>query len=186
MQPKTDLRRDDIARHVTYDPDTGAFIWTKPTHARIAVGAIAGGKKSDGYVRILLNGRSVSAHRAAWLLMTGEWPAAQIDHINGNRSDNRWANLREADVDQNLANRPVMPSSRSLLKGVYWSPRHRRFGARIRTNGTRKFLGYFATADEASSAYEAEARERYGEFFRPSTGTLTGTLTHALNDTRMG
>lgn len=168
MEKPRETTFQEVNNHLSYDPETGEIRWKRPTQPRIALNDLAGHVHSNGYVRIALKGRLLSGHRIANLLMTGEWPKAQMDHINGNRSDNRWVNLREATVVQNLANRPVMPSSKTRIKGVYWSPRHKRFGARIRVDGQRKFLGYFDSMEQASEAYELAARTRHGEFFRPS------------------
>ena len=81
-----------------YDPDTGAL-----TNKRTGRKAEA---QNDGYVVLSVKSRSVAAHRAAFFLMLGRWPAGVVDHVNGDRADNRWTNLRETTVRENNANVP--------------------------------------------------------------------------------
>jgi hypothetical protein len=87
-----------------YTPETGEFLWNLP-RPKIRVGQRAGYKKKNtGYIYIEIDGKSYSAHRLAWFYVTGTFPKKQIDHINRNRSDNRYENLREATNSQNKAN----------------------------------------------------------------------------------
>lgn len=146
-----------IGSLLAYNPDTGVF--TLRTS-----GASVGYLRKDGYCTIWLHGRHQRAHRLAWLLMTGEWPSREIDHINGIRNDNRWINLREASSSQNKANAALSAKNTSGLKGVGL---HRgKWRAVIRVDKRLILLGYFATPEEAHVAYCDAAKAHFGEFAR--------------------
>ena len=83
-----DLTRDEVAALLTYDPETGVFRWKVDRGQRVKVGDIAG-TEFNGYRRIRIKGRAFKAHRLAFLLMTGAMPSDQVDHINGQKDDNR-------------------------------------------------------------------------------------------------
>lgn len=74
-----------------YDPETGIFtrLVDSPMH-RAKAGETSASINSQGYAQIRVDGKRYKAHRLAWLHMTGEWPTQQIDHIDGNRANNRW------------------------------------------------------------------------------------------------
>lgn len=80
---------------LTYDPETGVFIWRGWRSGSAVAGSVAGSLHSDGYVCIKIGRCLYRAHRLAFLYMTGSRPIGQVDHINMNRADNRWCNLRE-------------------------------------------------------------------------------------------
>jgi hypothetical protein len=149
---------EDVKKAVSYDPETGAF-------TRNATGKISGSRNSKGYIDIHIVHAQYKAHRLAWLIMTGEWPSSQIDHINGDKSDNRWRNLREATNSQNNANQGLRRSNRTGFKGVSFARNGKPY-AQIRANGQTRYLGSFDTAEEASAAYEKAAKEAFGEFAR--------------------
>lgn len=118
--------------------------------------------KRSGYVRTKFQGRIVLAHRVAYYVMTGNWPASHIDHINGNRSDNRWQNLRLATRAQN--NRHRRCYSKSGFKGVEKDKDSSRWRARIKIDGRSQHLGSFASAELAARAYDKAASSAFGEF----------------------
>jgi len=134
----------------TYDSATGYF-WRD--------GARADHGRRDGYHRVTIDGRRVLAHRAAFFLMTGTWPADIVDHIDGNRRNNAWTNLRQTTAAGNLQNRRA--ATRHNTCGLLGVSAHRRGGfyARINVDGRAKYLGYFKTAEEAHAAYVAAKRE---------------------------
>jgi hypothetical protein len=115
-------------------------------------------------VELSLRGHRALAHRVAWLYMTGEWPAGDIDHINNNRSDNRFSNLRPATRSLNIANSTKKKSNSSGFKGVSFSKANRKWFAKITVNYRQQSLGYFNTPQEAHAAYVHAAREAFGEF----------------------
>lgn len=147
------LGQAELLRVLHYDPMTGLFTWLVRLSQRAKVGDVAGRFRRDtGYRSIRLDGREYYAHRLAWLYMTGEWPADEIDHINGSRSDNRWANLRAADRSLNQQNERIARStSVTGLLGAH--RRHGTFRASIVVDGRKKELGAFGTAEEAHAAY---------------------------------
>lgn len=88
----------------------------------------------------------------------------QADHANSNGLDNRRSNLRAVTAQENQFNRRVHRNSVSGYKGVSWAKRERRWRADISKDGKRRWLGYFANPVDAACAYDAAARELYGEF----------------------
>lgn len=137
-----------------YNPETGAFTWKVRPSARTFAGDVAGCLDKEGY-RILKYRRKIYfQHRLAWLYVHGEWPKHSIDHINGAKSDNRIANLRDVTGSQNMQNqlRP-MATNRSGFLGVRVGKRGNRFGALININGKQKRLGWFDTPEQAHEVY---------------------------------
>lgn len=157
------------AREVwTYDPVTGVLRWRTKVAMKIVVGSVAGSPNADGHLRIKLAGKEYYAHRIAWLMTSGSWPAETIDHINGVRDDNRLVNLREASRFQQVCNRVAQRNNAQGLKGVHFAKREGRYRATIRRNGRCRHLGLFDTPEEAHAAYAAAAASLHGEFARAS------------------
>lgn len=152
------LTQEALKSLLQYNADTGEFIWIRRPHIRSVqkAGEIAGGMCNYGYVRIKIGGKSYKAHRLAWLYIHGEWPQEFIDHINGNRADNRISNLRCANNAQNQQNRKAGTNSAHGLLGVTWNCQANKWAARIMVNGKRKHIGYYGSPEEASSAYFIE------------------------------
>jgi hypothetical protein len=148
-----------------YDPETGVFTWRLPRRG-VRAGYEAGASRSDGYRRIQVDGRVIYAHRLAWPYMTGEWPDAEIDHINGDPSDNRIVNLRPATRSQNSANGRKPSDNTSGLKGVSWHARGRKWRAQIVVNGKCRHLGLFDCPAAAHAAYLAATEKFFGEYAR--------------------
>ena len=153
-QYNTNVSREEASALLNYDPQTGLFTHKVNGHKRKA-GAATGRLDSKGYVRIRLMGYEFKAHRLAWLLTYGTWPAAEIDHINGCPSDNRIMNLRDVSVAENGWNRTkAMRNNKSGYLGVSCNA-DGRFHAQIGINGVQRSLGWWATAEEAAAAYNA-------------------------------
>lgn len=153
------LELAEVMRLLNYESETGLFIWRESNSNVSPVGSIAGRSvNSDGYRQICINSRHYKAHRLAWFYVHGSWPD-QIDHINGDRSDNRICNLRNVTSVENTQNQRVPHcNNRSGYLGV--SKRtDGRFQADIRVDGEKKYLGNYETPEEASAAYIAAKRK---------------------------
>lgn len=152
-QYNTNVSREEVSALLNYDPQTGLFTHKVNGHKRKA-GAATGRLDSKGYVRIRLMGYEFKAHRLAWLLTYGTWPAAEIDHINGCPSDNRIINIRDVSVAENGWNRKgAMRNNKTGVLGV--CEMDGMFIAQIGVDGRRLRLGAFDTVEEAAAAYNA-------------------------------
>lgn len=137
---------------LSYDPDTGLFTRKIGWH-RFSAGSIAGALHPNGYVYISINGTRTGAHRLAWLYVEGTLPDCSIDHLNGVRSDNRIANLREASVTLNAENqRRPHSNNKSGFLGVSRNTQGS-WSARIRVKGKLIQIGSFPDPEAAHSAY---------------------------------
>jgi hypothetical protein len=178
MSSKEALTCVEVRGLLDYCPETGMFRWKarpeqtgqhKVWNIRYA-GKNAGTLSSVGYVHICIKIGEKKfkfyAHRLAWLYVKGNWPFDEVDHVNGDKSDNRWANLRAATSSQNKANKRAQRNNRSGLKGVYFDGSRQKWAAQIQMNGISYRLGRFKTADAAKSAYEKAALNLHGEFAR--------------------
>lgn len=119
------------------------------------------GQGANGNFRLVahLDGRLYKMHRLAWLYVHGEWPVSVIDHVNGNASDNRIANLRDVSRAVNQQNRRKPAShNKSGILGVTWLPLRKEWVARIRINGKTKAIGYYNSSADAQAAYLTEKR----------------------------
>lgn len=153
-----------------YDPQNGLFYWKKregnnPFNAQWA-NKIAGNINNRGYLCMIVDGRKEYGHRLAWLYVYGTMPKEYMDHIDGNTSNNRIDNLREATAVENARNRRGKSRSASGIKGVNFFKPKQRWRAAIRINGKPTHLGYFKTSEEAKEAYRVAATEYYGDFAR--------------------
>lgn len=154
---------DRIRELLSYDPEAGDLIW-RVRRGKILAGSRAGRIASNGYVQISIDYHKISAHRLAWAIAYGEWPQSEIDHINGDRADNRLVNLRAATRTQNMANLGKSKRNTSGYKNVGL---HRgRWRADARVNGKYVYFGKFDTPEEAHAAYVAGVERAMGEFAR--------------------
>lgn len=112
------IKQEELKRVLTYDPDSGNFTFNIKKGG-MNIGDIAGYIQADGYRAISCNGIQYKAHRLAWLYMTGSFPENQLDHINMNKDDNRFSNLRKATRSQNNMNRRSYSNNKLGCKGVH-------------------------------------------------------------------
>jgi HNH endonuclease len=156
---------------ISYDPVTGKFWWNFREGRAYWNSRFAGreaGCVHDRYTRISLDRRSFSAHRIAWLYITGEYPVGEIDHINGDHHDNRAVNLRDVTHSDNQRNAPLRSTNRSGVVGVYQIRSSGKWCAQIRDHdGVIKHLGNFDNLNDAAAARKS-AERRYG--YHPNHG----------------
>lgn len=160
MADKRPLSQEQLQAVLAYDPETGVFTRN---------GKTAGGihrPRNVTYRKISVHGHQYLAHRLAWLYVYGVWPSGEVDHINGDGTDNRISNLRDATRAQNATNAPAQKSNKLGLRGVHFHPGAGRYRAQICKNLKIRHLGYFDSPEEAHEAYLAAAREVHGEFVR--------------------
>ena len=164
------LTHSVLQKYFTYSPNTGEFHrlvirdrWGNETPIVKKVGTL----REDGYLEINIFGNVYKSHRLAWFYMTGMWPN-EIDHINGDRKDNAWCNLREVDKHANMKNRGLNYNNMSGTSGIAWFKQTQQWRARINFNNQRISLGLFDTLDEAVAARKGAERllgyhENHGE-----------------------
>lgn len=175
---KVELTAERLREVLHYCPETGIFMRKVSTTNRVKVGDVAGSPNQKGYINIMVDGRLYPAHRLVWLHEHGRWPDAQIDHINGVKTDNRIANLREATNGQNKQNmRSARADNESGLLGVRWHKRDRRWHARIMVDGAPKHLGSFGTSNEAQAAYLSAKRQlhEFGEIAKETGASMSAS-----------
>ncbi|HGL5074088.1 HNH endonuclease [Burkholderia multivorans] len=155
------LTQERLHQVLAYDPVTGIFVWRQSTSNRAPIGSIAGTMQPNGYLRIAIDGVRMYAHRLAWFYVNGEWPLSDVDHIDGVRTNNAIANLRDVSRSVNMQNQRRARSNNhtSGLLGVTWSARRHRWVAQIKVDGLHKGIGYFDDAESAHQAYLAAKRE---------------------------
>jgi hypothetical protein len=159
----------------TYSPTTGNVRWKrrprdhfattgswKIWNARFA-NTDAGTDRKQHY-QVGLGGHRYCLHRIIWKIVTGKEPIATIDHKDGDALNNRWKNLRLATMLEQNWNTGRRKDNTSGYKGV--SKNHGRWFAQIAIEGTQRWLGYFATAQEAAAAYQVAARKLHGGYYR--------------------
>ncbi|MEN9885444.1 MAG: hypothetical protein RL758_22 [Pseudomonadota bacterium] len=148
------------AQMLRYDSKTGLLYWLQRPCHNVFAEDIAGTKTSKGYIQIQLNKRLYKAHRIAWLLHFGSWPKGVVDHINGEKTDNRIENLRDVSIAVNSQNqRRPMSTNKSGYLGV--SPFKGQWSAEILVSGRKKHIGLFETPDAAHRAYIEEKRKSH-------------------------
>ena len=145
------------------DPETGKIYWAV-AHGRWSArpaGDLAGCLR-NGYRYINVEGRNYFGHRIAWLIEHSEWPAMTLDHINGDRDDNRPQNLRMATAAENNQNQHgVAAHNTSGERGVSWDASRKKWTAHISVNGRAKNLGRFDSKAQALIAYRDAKRKHH-------------------------
>lgn len=142
-----------------YEPDTG-YVRRKIARGSRPAGEICGAVDGKGYSQISIDNRMYRTHRIAWLLHYGDLPGLMIDHINGDKMDNRIGNLRLASNTQNLENmRKPHADSRSGFLGVSFHPQSGKWRAQIFSKGRRHHVGLYPTPEIAHHAYLGAKRK---------------------------
>ena len=168
-QSRPPLTADFVRSILEYDPTTGIFRWRHRADRAQNWNSRNAGKPAgslvQGYLQIQIpKPQNYYAHQIAWLYMTGEWPGQQIDHINGNRLDNRFSNLRLATNSQNGNNKTIQRNNVSGVAGVWFRPKLNRWEAQVSKDGRRVFRKFFLTREEATEARIKAARDFHGDF----------------------
>lgn len=161
------LTQSRLKQLLNYDQDTGVFRW-RITHGRMNAGDVAGGIRAGnagdggGYRCIRIDRAIYYGSRLAFLYMEGSFPNNHMDHINHNRSDNRWLNLREVTRKENSKNQSIPSNNKSGVMGVSWYKRYNKYVVHINVGGRKKFIGYYETLNKAKTARKkAEAKHNY-------------------------
>lgn len=167
-----ELTADRLRALLVYVPETGSFRW-KPRGQRDGsqcnrdreAGSVS---KQTGYRTIRVERKLYQAHRLAWLYVYGGWPPEDIDHINGERLDNRIANLRSVPNAVNRQNsKRARSDNRCGVQGVHFDVRRGRWRASVRHEGRAHFLGSFLSPEEARTAYLAAKNRLHAGFVPP-------------------
>ena len=166
MKFRRELMTSEFAKRIwSYDSETGVFRWKIRSHHRLQIGDIAGCHDGHGRWVLTFHGKKRFASRVAWLIMTGEWPTIEIDHIDCDPLNNEWNNLREATRTQQCCNVKTRKDNALGAKGVR-KRTNSTYEASISIAGKRKVLGNFKTLEEAKAVRDAAAIELHGEFRR--------------------
>lgn len=156
----------NLRQLLRYEPDSGLLVWENNPdqppwwNARYA-GRIAGRKRPGGYVVVKVLGGAFLAHRLIWKIVTGAEPQ-EIDHINRDKHDNRWANLRNGDHSQNMRNRGLLKTNTSGHRHISWSASLDRWVVQLRVHGKGQRQVAYATSIEDAVAARDAAYERFG------------------------
>lgn len=163
---------DDLKKILSYSPETGDINWISSNASWVKCGYLAGSKSSaTGYIYIGINGKKYKAHRIAWAIHFGEWPKVFLDHVNGNRGDNRIVNLRLATGAENQQNRAVDKRNKSGCTGVSWDKGTKKWRAKICIGRKQMHIGVFDSKEEAYAAY-LEAKSKLHQFNPVPRGTM--------------
>lgn len=115
---------------------------------------------------VRFRGRNIYLHRLAFALRTGGWPAGEVDHRDGDGTNNRWSNLRESTHAQNIQNIGLPRHNTSGVKGVRYYAKKKKWHAQIQAHGKRIHIGFFGEKADAVSAYRRVSAEVHGDFSR--------------------
>jgi hypothetical protein len=156
---------DKLREYILYEPLTGVMYWKKVLSNRTKPGNLCGANvDSKGYGRVCFEAKQYRAHRIAWALYYGEQAPEQIDHVNGNRLDNRIANLRAATNAENCRNAKKGKNNRSGFVGVTFHKAARKWAAGIMYNRKHIYLGLYEDIQDAVNARKQAEVVYFGEF----------------------
>ena len=161
IQIKTNntISYEQLTKLISYDSSTGVLTWKKS-------GKIAGCWHPTGYLYVTVNQQAYRAHRLIWFIMTKKWPKDVVDHIDGDSSNNRFWNLREATLSQNQHNRRMSKNNTSGVKGLTWNKPMKKWMARVKVDGVSVHVGYFNSKTKAKKALMEVRLRLHGDFGR--------------------
>jgi mRNA-degrading endonuclease RelE of RelBE toxin-antitoxin system len=166
----TSVTAEWLRENFSYEKFSGRFTRLWPVigyrgGVMYPAGTLTGCLHKDGYRYMAISKRLFLEHRLAWLYVTGEWPACQVDHVDGNRSNNAWYNLRASTVQQNRMNSLGQKSRTNPYPGVYRTHKgNGRFAAQIKKDGEVMYIGVFDTAEDAYVARKSAEIELFGAY----------------------
>lgn len=147
------ITQNELKKFLNYDFNTGVFYWNVE-RGTVRIGNVAGCLKNNGYLQIQINGKKYYSHRLAWIYFFGHIPNLEIDHINGNKTDNRISNLRLATSRQNKQNKKIYNSNNKTgYLGVSFYKKIGKFCAEIRNNNKKIHIGFFENPEDAYKEY---------------------------------
>ncbi len=159
------ITQSELKEVLNYDSDTGIFTWKQKTSNRIKVGGIAGNLHNGGYIELKVKNNRVLAHRLAWLYEHGELPIL-IDHINGDRKDNRICNLRKATYQSNAYNSKLRKDNKSGVRCVSWDKKNQSWEVRIKLDGKLRHFGNYLDLNLAKKVADKIRNLEHKEFYR--------------------
>ena len=140
----------NFTKDIKYMQD-GSLTWISTRHNAVKVGQTIGYVHNDGYIAFEYEGKGYLAHRVVWYLHHGAWPKGEIDHINGNKQDNRIENLRDVPKSDNLLNSYKHRAGK--LGGCSYDKRRGTWKSKIVLHGVEYYLGSYDTEEEAHLMY---------------------------------
>lgn len=164
MSYSIEINYDLLKNSLNYCIETGIFT-RRVSGQKYNVNDIATTNSGHGYLSIWINGYRYLAHRLAWYYVHKTWPPHCIDHINGNRKDNRLANLRLATKSQNNQNSKHRVNNTSGYKGVSWHKRDKCWRVKCSVGGIKHDVGAFKSLTDAVNAYKGFAQINHKEFY---------------------
>ena len=155
---------DELSKYLKYNPETGIGIWIALRGNQVKSQTVAG-SYSRGYLNIMYKHKTYKGHRLFWYLQTKEDPGRlTVDHIDQNKANNKFCNLRLATQTQQRQNIIIYKNNTTGVRGICWREHLQRYEARIALDGKRIQLGSFKTFNEAVAARQAKELEIYGQF----------------------
>jgi len=156
---------DELSRHLKYDPIAGVGTWIVSLSNRTPAWTIAGTLDSYGYIQICYKTKDYRAHRLFWFLQTGHDPGGlTVDHIDENKLNNKFCNLRLADCSQQQHNKSKPINNTSGHRGVCWDKEKQKYVVHINFYKKRIKVGRYKTLEQAIAARQAKELELFGEF----------------------
>ena len=160
------LTQERLKELLTYNLETGVFT-RNLTRCGALAGAVAGSVTRKGYRYIKIDSKGYMMHRLVWLYLYGQFPKEQLDHIDGDKLNNKASNLRDAITSQNCVNQRGRKNNTSGFKGVILEKSSGKWVAQCNANGEHYYLGMYDTPQEASNVRETFAKENHAEFYKP-------------------
>ncbi len=161
------ITQSQLKDAVQYDEDEGLFYWVKPTGKRVQPGQLAGSVNNHGRYVLGINGCAYLQSRLVWLFVHGSMPVGDIDHIDGDPTNNRLKNLRDVPHQENMKNMPRRLDNKSGHSGICWDKSRGKWRVQIDIDGMKTTIGRFADKENAVNARK-EAESTYG--YHPNHG----------------